>query len=285
MTIAAGFHFDVGVLVCADTQFSSPSLKFHAPKLSSTLSLGKKQMHMVFAMSGTDGYMQTAIESCEQALCQVNEDQELDESFLRETLQKALVAVYGDHFYPHPRYGYTDGPQVELIVGVLTDDSDPMLFSTQETTVTPIYDYRCIGSGGDLATQVLKPLIISSDSRSLRQTVLLATHALKIAKESDPSCGGISQFAIINRDGFESPIVNSEIDSFEAYSKVFQGIMNDLFYAAADIDNEAECISKALTSIQRQAREIREEQKASREKRERLIRMLGPSEQSASQGT
>ena len=279
MTIAAGFYYDKGILLCADTQFSAPSIKFYQPKLTSTISVGAKDVHVGFAMSGTDGYMQTAVASCEKALCEVDEVKELNEHFVREILENALVEVYSKHLYSHPRYGYPDGPSVDLIIGVLTSDSEPMLFSTQETTVSPVTDeFRCVGSGGLIAAQALRPLVGPSASRSLKKTLLLATHGLKVAKDSDLYCGGTSEFAVINGSGFERRVPGLNIEYLESYSQVFQGIMNDLFFAAVDIENEAECISKALRTVKSRSLEIWNEQRAAREKRERLLQMLSPDE-------
>lgn len=277
MTIAAGFFYKGGILVCADSQFTSPSVKFHAPKLSSAESFGSKDVNMVFAMSGSHGYMQTAVAACERALYSIDEDKELDEDFVMATLEDALVSVYEKHFYKHPRYGYTDGPQVSLIAGVWTTDNKPVLFETEETTVKPIDNYACIGSGADIANQVLRPLAGDHD-RSLKNTVLLATHALKAAKDSDPNCGGDSQFATINMRGWESPVARFTIESYEAYSAIYQQIQNDLFFASAEIENAGQCIAKAMENIKLRAGEIDMQQHRARENRNQLIKMLMPVE-------
>lgn len=119
MTIAAGFQFNGGILICADSQFSSPSIKFFDTKLSelhNSDESGTDVVNTVVGMAGTDGYMQMVVDKVEDAIGLAYLDGELDPSRIKpeDVIEEALVAAYKKHIYPHPHYGYTDGPQVQF---------------------------------------------------------------------------------------------------------------------------------------------------------------------------
>jgi 20S proteasome alpha/beta subunit len=283
MTIAAGFRFKGGIFVCADSQFSTPSVKLYGSKLSETQLQnwnGSSEVRIVFAMSGTDGYMQMAVEACEQAIVKLfyNDGVPRTED-VRNALADSLVKLYQQHLYPHPRYGYTDGPQVSLIVGVWLPRDGCELFWTSETTVNMIGDCQFIGSGGEIGAYSILQVINKNwmalyRPLPLKDTVLLATHALNVAKESDPYCGGESEFAALYEDGAVGPVTKFDIESIEAYSSTFQSILRNLFFAAADFDLDDEKIKRGLVFSNGELARIREEQRESARKRQALIEAL-----------
>lgn len=117
MTIAAGFQFNRGVLLCADTQYTGGSIKFFQSKLyqsSGTNGSGMERVDAVVAASGSDGYMQAVVSQCEETTIWNFAFREGDEGNagdkLREKLEDTLCAYYEKHIYKHPHYGYTGGP-------------------------------------------------------------------------------------------------------------------------------------------------------------------------------
>lgn len=280
MTVAAGFTFDSGVLVCADTQFTSPSVKFNATKIThaSCSGLKRKEIQSIFAMSGTDGHMQTAVAACERAIADELVDRdphELGFDAVKDCLEKALVDVYEKHFFRHKHYGYVGGPDVSLIIGVLPPDSQAHLYWTQETTVNEIEEYKFVGSGADIARYVTEPLLIRNRDMTLDEVILLATHALRTAKASDPHTGGISQFsALYDKGNRQNRIEKFDISNTEAYSKTFESIVRDLFYASADWDAENSGARFASWFADQKLEMIRAEQREERLKRKRLLAAL-----------
>ena len=280
MTVAAGFTFGSGVLICADTQFTSSSVKFNATKIVHASASGQdqKEIESVFAMSGTDGHMQTAVSACERAIANDLTDRDPDElgfDAVKDCLEKALVDVYEKHFFRHKHYGYVGGPEVSLIVGVLVPDHNAYLYWTQETTVNEIEEYMFVGSGADIARYVTEPLLIRNRDMTLDEVMLLATHALRTAKASDPHTGGTSEFSVLY-DGTRNPkrVEKFDISNTEAYSKTFESIVRDLFYASADWDAEQSGARFATWFADQKLTLIREEQKDQKLKRDRLLAAL-----------
>jgi 20S proteasome alpha/beta subunit len=280
MTIAAGFGFQGGVMICADRQFSGASVKLFQTKLShldyiDIDSLDAPTLKSIFAMSGTDGYMQMAVERCEDALVKLASDSSanVDALSVRDALTDALVEVHNKHFFNHPRYGYTDGPSVSLVIGVRPTGEDALLYWTNETTINQVVGYKCVGSGAEIASYAMSPLYENS-SITLKDLLLVATHGLRIAKQYDPYCGGESEFAILLDSGQKSAVEGFEISAAEAYSTTFQKIMRDLFFASADLDKEDADVRRVVGYLRSSADQIRKEQRKEQKKRHDLLTRL-----------
>jgi hypothetical protein len=147
-----------------------------------------------------------------------------------------------------------------------------MLFWTNETTVNPVSGYKCIGSGAEIATYVLAPIIDNQKPPTLDEAIRLATHALKAAKDADPYCGGKSEFAVIDNGGSTSPVTSFDISAGEVYSQTFQGILRELFFAIGrDRDGG---IKATIEKLRKKAPEIRREQQLGQTARALLFRNL-----------
>jgi len=273
VTIAAGFKFKDGILVCADTQYTS-SVKFHQSKISSATVASDKfdYLEMVFAMSGTDGHMQMAVEVCEDAIsrCDVADSGFIYEA--RDQCASALATLYEKHFFPHKLYGYEGGPSASLIIGIYVTGEGSDLLWTHETAVTFADKYHIVGSGSDLARYAIEPLF--QDDLTLDEVTLLATHALRVTKQGDPYCGEKSQFAAIFDSGLTSEVEEFEVIQGESYSETFQGIMRKLFFAGADVEMTKYDIGEMIDDVKLEIGVIRREQQREREKRQKLIQKL-----------
>jgi hypothetical protein len=280
MTIAAGLQFDQGVLICADSQFSSPSLKFFDTKLSHhTVSHlgGENILYSILAMSGTDGYMQMAVTECQNALCELatRPPDDIHQDSIRAVLTKTMVDLHKTHLFKHPHYGYTGGPNISLIAAVWMKDWNATLYWTNETAVNEVpFADPCIfvGSGSEIARYVTKPLLNADEDLSLEQAILVATHALRTAKDADPNCGGRSEFAVLYDDGRYSGIESFDISTPESHSQTFEQILRDLFFVSGNIDDPSR--KHILTIANAQLRRIRQEQKVDRGKRRKLEEAL-----------
>jgi 20S proteasome alpha/beta subunit len=289
MTIAAGVQFNGGVLLCADTQYSSQSIKFFDTKILRTSGhdsrMDDPELHLwsaAIAFSGTDGYMQMAVDQIDNALADFGFGPEEGSTVnnLREKISDVLVEFHKKHIYGHPHYGYMGGPSVSCLIGVYAHGGGIMLYSSNETAIKEIsFVEPCafIGSGREIAEYAIKPLIRPSAKEvglSLEEAILLATHALRVAKKFDPNCGGYSEFAVIYDDGRGSSVETREILNAEDYSHAFDRVLQNLFYAAADPqDSSARTqlkISKGLLET------ISAEQHELMDERRSLARALRP---------
>ena len=280
MTIAAGVQFAGGVLLCADTQYSGGSIKFFDTKLSRytfTDDEGREQMNAVVAASGTDVYMQSLVRVFEDAIFRFDFDQEQGSpnEALRRNLETALGEFYQKHIFKHPHYGYTSGPFVELLLAMHVTGQNACLFRTSEAVVEeiPWADPVCvfIGSGGDVASQAVRPLL-SPDLMGLRrgpsfdEAILLACHALRIAKQNDAYCGGDSEFAVLFDDGSQGGIAHSEIMSSEKYSEAFDQVLRRLFFSVANGEKKFQVSDRELESLRAEQQELIERRRLIRER-------------------
>ena len=286
MTIAAGFQFNGGVLLCADSQYSGRSIKFFDSKLKELTQHsrdGDEQFRSVIAVSGTDCYLDMAVSACENAMLKVIDADAVDigePDAIRTALSDALCEFHQKQIFKHPHYGYSDGPSVTLLIAVRVD-GNATIFRTQETAVTEISFFDpCvfIGSGSEVARYAVTPLIkpdAYNEGLTLDEAVLLGTHALRIAKHYDPYCGGWSQFAVLSDDGSASDVARREIDSGEVYSKAFEEILQRLFYSAAQLDGEEGLHNEdELWRLSVKLRELRDVQRSSISARRNLTEEL-----------
>jgi 20S proteasome alpha/beta subunit len=276
VTIAAGFKFKDGVLVCADTQYTSPSIKLNKSKMSSALiGSDKVSLEVVFAMSGTDGHMQMAMETCEDAVgkCDI-----ADSGFIYEARNQcadALANLYAKHFYPHKLYEYQGGPNASLIIGIYVTGEGTELLWTSESAVAFVDKYQVVGSGADLARYAIDPLFMVD--MTLEETILLAVHALRVAKKGDPNCGGTSEFAVLLNSGLGTGIADLTIPQ-ESYSETFENIMRTLFFAGSDMEMAKHDIGAIVDDVKAQLGTIINEQRKERNRRQKLMsRLLGGS--------
>lgn len=277
MTIAAGFRFDRGILVCADTQFSGQAVKFNESKLSLGIAIRPEidevSVRSIIAMSGTDGHMQSAVSKCERALAEIK-PKHLSKAVIRDVLEDALVKFYEKHMYKHKFYQMEGGPHVSLIIGTWWKGGEPTIFWSQETTVNEIQDFKCVGHGGEMARYVISPLLPHPYFRPLKDVLLVAIHGLQQTKKADPYCGGESEFGVILSDGHWKMESGFDISQGEAFSKTFQEILSNLFFASADLDLSDEKVKEAMHLLELSVGNIRAEQKEHKERREGLLHML-----------
>jgi 20S proteasome alpha/beta subunit len=290
MTIAAGFQFNGGVLICADRQYSGPSIKFFETKLSylDTVEPGsdrrKESLHTVIAMTGTDGYMQTVCEQVQDAIHRAYDNTDADQRSAiveREVIEQALAKAYKKHIYPHPHYGYTTGPVVELLIGIWKRGENATLYRTTETSANAVsfFDpFVFLGSGSDVARYAISPLVspsmYSAAGLTLNECILLASHTLRVAKQNDIYCGGESEFAVLYDNGSTGGVAKSKIDAIEKYSETFEEILRRLFFAVADMESRFTATGIDFTNEQIEL--IRNEQAKLRTERDRLASLLSP---------
>ena len=273
VTIAAGFKFDDGLIICADTQQTySGVLKLDATKLVPINFAHNGRSQVVFAISGSVRYAQMAIQKIQAAIAKRRpEDMTLLGIF--ESIETELLAFHKAHIYPHPRYGMLGGPEFSLLVGAWSHLDGMGLFRTDDTAVNGIDDYACVGTGEYLAHYLVKPLY-QSTGLELNEIVALATHVLLNAKVHVDGCGGNSEFIVIHKDGHLSPVGWFDISQGESYSQDFEGAMQLVFYAAADLNKSSDDLTAALEAFRSILETGKAQRAQEREKRSKLIKAL-----------
>jgi 20S proteasome alpha/beta subunit len=273
VTIAAGFKFDDGLVICADTQQTySGVLKLNATKLVPINFAHNGRSQVIFAIAGSVRYARMAVQKIQAAIAgRTPEDMTLLGIF--ESIETELLAFHKAHIHPHPRYGMSGSPEFQLLIGAWSHIDGMGLFMTDDTAVNGVDDYACVGTGEYLAHYLAKPLYQSTDLE-LNEIVALATHILLNAKVYVDGCGGNSEFIVLHKDGQLSPVKWFDISQGESYSQDFEQAMQLVFYAAADLkksDDDLKAAIAALTSLLESGKAQRAQAK---ERRDKLIKAL-----------
>jgi 20S proteasome alpha/beta subunit len=191
VTIAIGMPYDFGVLLCADTQHETYTLKTHGPKVGSFDCPGGI---VGYAMAGHGPFAKSAIKKCEKRL-----KQRTTES-IAELLEQELETEYRRNVFQHPSQATDHSLAYWFLLSVWSNDDGLKLYSTWQTSMTEVDGLECIGIGQDLAQYIIKPSYYPRMTE--REVMILTAYALARVKEFVPGCGGHSQVLLMsNQDG------------------------------------------------------------------------------------
>ncbi len=229
MTVAAGFRFDEGLMLCTDTKHTySGAMKLQSPKIFKTeYASGLKT---AFCIVGSVRYCKMIVQKCESALATLAPE-ETSKIEVKTVVETILLTAFQEHLYKHP--DFSKGPlSVSFLIGVWSPVDGIGFYSTEDTAINELFGYECLGQGSYLGHYLLRGLF--RDNLSIEEVSLLATHMLIQTKNYDDSCGGDSQFIWFRRDGTVSDIAYFDISQNENYSQWTENARKLIFY---DIPN------------------------------------------------
>lgn len=234
MTIAAGFCFKDGILLCADTQHTSSS-KTNESKILQIQHCGAT---LILVLTGRTRFAHRGYEKIKEQV-QLLSAQNLGKRTVQDAIERALRQVFNDHIYSHPDWGKSDGPDFSFIIGGYSPIDGPFLLATEETVCIEMPSYVCLGSGSYLGDYLCR--IYRRDRASVSEAIHLAIYILHQAKSYDANCGGESEFVVLRNDGTPSPVTGFDVNLGEAHSVKFTRCVSFIFGALADVsiqDNE-----------------------------------------------
>jgi 20S proteasome alpha/beta subunit len=238
MTIAAGFKFDGGILLCADTEQTQGELKFDSSKIV-TVDL-RPACTVAFALAGDVAYATMAIQEMKQELNRA----ETDHQSIEDLIKAKLSDIYTRLIYPHPRAAYGDAPSFDLLIAVWSE-GDSRLLATHDTAVSEVFTYECIGAGLSLAKYLIKPLYKIGISR--RNVEMIAARTLTHVKSNVAYCGQQSEFIVLESDGLLSKRTLASqhqiIDTLDTFLPV-------VFFSAADLTASDDDVKNALKALE-----------------------------------
>lgn len=211
MTIAAGFCYDNGILLCADSQYTG-SAKINQTKIFPIEYEGGRA---VFALAGNEAYAKQAIQESEHAVRRKGRRWQ-NPSGVKKIIGDVVRSVYLDHIDLRPPSEQYDS-QIFLLVAVWGSVEGLHLYATRKTAIFEVDGYDCIGIGDYLARFIVGPVYEEAGASKLmrgksslhisqRQAAVLALEAMAAIKRHDPNCGGASELVAISSDGSMSPI-------------------------------------------------------------------------------
>lgn len=279
MTIAAGFCFKDGILLCADTEQTVGQLKINDSKI---ISENFPDCSIAFAIAGDVAQATSAVQQILADLRECTDSRTV--SFIECTIRSRIEDIYQRLLLQHPRANYGDSPFFDLVVAVRSIGESPCLFASSESAVTRIKEYACRGVGLILAGYLIKPLYHKVMSPS--EVKAIAAHMMNHVKASVSGCGGSSEILIVDKFGIH-PQTPYDVQEYESFAKVIDEDLPMLYWIAADLNNSDEDVDGILDvfrddimtqrKLAREAHEKREKRMQVRNKKAALLLGANPS--------
>jgi len=239
VTIAAGFRFDNGALLCADTKYVG-AMALYNPKL---FPKGYKNgTASIFAVVGNSAFSRMAVDKCEAALAQLSDP---SQSKMTAAIESVLLKVHKQHVFPHPDRNLEGGPDFWLILALYSPVDKVSTFYTTQTALVPFDLYHCSGSGEYLGHYLIKPRYQKHEP--LNRAVSVACTALTRIKSYDANCGGNSQFILLDNDGYIGEARQFNITSTERFSEQFHDLSEHLYEEISDVELSKEEVAKKFS--------------------------------------
>lgn len=245
VTIAAGFRFNDGVVLCADTQETVLHAKSAVPKLRiEPFNKLKKDspQELVVAMAGSgDGpWIDHLTEISWRNACDAVS---FDDACARiERTLKDAHREYAELF----QVGYM--PQADLVYGVKMQGRSS-LFKASGPIVNRCPDYSSIGAGYYMADFLASRMHHSDLTAS--ECSILAAYVLFQCKEYVEGCGGDSHIAVLKNSGKSFVLGNRFADRVSLQLQVTDGVIAGITLNAANKDIS----TRKFKALMRQAME------------------------------
>lgn len=234
LTIAAGFRFAEGLLLCADTQITYQSfMKLSDSKIVPIEFSSNGGSKAVFALTGSVPYCHMAIEHCRRELASQAPNR-MSSSEMMICIEEALEGFCQDHLYKHPAFERGE-ISMHMLVGTWSHvDNMLTLLATRENAVTKVTDYECLGAGQFLA-HYLVPTMFRHSAMSQDDAVNIAVHVMKETKGYVDTCGGSSQLIVLGKNGVFKHVGYVGLNRSETMSEAFKQAVQRLLVCSADL--------------------------------------------------
>ena len=253
LTIAAGFTFSDGILICADSEVSDSLAKFKESKIR-TVTIGNNETKLIFAFAGTVPYVKRAIEYCWKGIGEIPAGERTNDS-IRDRIEERLDQFHQKFVYPHPQYKYDPGAIAQLLIGVWPRCTGrPTLYVTYEGVVNEVSEYDAIGTGSYFARYTCANLW--QRNMSLQRAILLAAHMLQQTKNNVPGCGKSSAIIYLQVGGVLESASPIDINGIEEYSDRFVKFMSRI---VLDVVDPNVSLGEQLAIFNKTAEEFREQ--------------------------
>ncbi|MGA8598522.1 MAG: hypothetical protein WB676_27710 [Bryobacteraceae bacterium] len=249
MTIAAGFVYDDGVLLFADTQVEALAMKTHERKVGSFSCPGGQ---IGYAMAGNASQATSAMQKCAKRIKKVRPEEVI------EKMEEALDDEYRRVVFSHPTYGTDWNLGYWFLISYWSaSERRTHLFVTQEHTLKRVDDRReCIGIGRDLAHYLLT--LSAHDSMDERRALMLATYVLTKVKDHVPGCGGTSHLLVMRNDGFVYLANPFPFEQVARQSAPYEWSTRHLLVSTVNAELTDSEFEEAIDSVAANARHLRQ---------------------------
>ena len=229
VTIAAGFCFDKGLLLCADTQYSADQKTYE----SKVFHIQHYGAHVLMLLVGSEGYAKRAVEMVAAEVKNIPADG-LTKENLHNAIEFGMRKMLERHVYNRPDLGRETCPDFQFVIGLYSPADGIFLMKTEGETAFVVDGKACLGTGSYLGDYLSRMYL--GPQQSLNNAVALATYLLHEVKAHDTHCGGQSELRVLWNDGRVSPVEIQDIALVEEYAPAFNKALAMIFYALADPD-------------------------------------------------
>jgi 20S proteasome alpha/beta subunit len=223
VTIAMGFCARDGVVLCADSQYTTLA-KAEGPKIFSWTG---KHAAVLFAFAGDIANALMLIQDCQGVLSEMINSPPSTKR-INHILRTVIRTFQREYIDSRPAQEREDA-QVDLILAIAAKDERTKLFYTNKAAMVEFDTYKLAGSGGYLGEYMVQRAYDSQMTTD--DAVVLAMHTLAAVKKHDVNCGGPSQFATI-RSGLMSGVVPFNVMAADEdallYEKRSAGLLLDI---------------------------------------------------------
>lgn len=276
LTIAAGFRFAGGVLLCADSEMThGTELKTRGSKIF-PYSFKASGSKAVFTFSGDVPLSKMCIQKIAHKLASDAEDRR-SLSMMYDSASEQLYEFHHKYVFKHPRYGYGDGPCVNLIIGMWSaQDQQLGLYQSSEEALIEVDDLDAMaitGSGSSFASYVARPLV-PHGLMGIADLVTVGTYVLKEAKEHVPGCGKSSELITITAKGEIGNLGWLHSSEVEKVADGFTVGMQHLFLETCDLDTPEEQVRERFDGLWMVIEATRKALLRDREMRQGLVDLI-----------
>jgi len=276
MTIAAGFRFADGILLCADTQITYEGIA----KVSGTKILPfefkRSALKVVFTFSGDVSYAKGGIKACVRKIKKL-EPPTIALEDVESAISESLNSYFQNLVYKHPHYKMPGGPDFWLIVGIWSPKDGLGLYETADAVVTKVSDgdkFAMTGIGATLGRYLAKPMMLHS-GYSMSDIGTVSTHFLSEVKEHVDGCGKGSELIVLSKDGLFSSIGGLGTAHIEDVFGAIQNSINLMFLDLCDLEKPGdEAVVERLKTLHMLVVSCRQHMLKEAEKHRGMLRLL-----------
>jgi hypothetical protein len=231
MTIAVGFCFEGGILLGADSQYETYTMRTYGAKMGFFES-GKSVV--AFALAGHSRFAWSAINKCQEKL-----GGPIQKQHLASEIETILENEYRRNVLTHPAATTDPTIHYNCLIAICIPGKSISLYSTHETAMNPVAEYECIGIGESLAQFLIGP------SRTIKRfsdedALTLAAQVLDATKIHVPGCGGHSMVLVLRTDGTVDFMAAPAVEHLEKHLKSFDDEVRKLALSFGEFSRRGE---------------------------------------------
>jgi hypothetical protein len=270
MTIALGFMCTDGIVLAADRELSTPTVKIDGPKawiFAYPREAEDPQLRVCLVGAGDYAFIKFAAEQLDDLLMKwVAQHGAPTIDDVKDVIQTVIMDVHHEHLYPigqpHER------PAIDLLIGLWLKSGRMRLARTSLTAVTKVWNYEAVGIGSDLANFLVRRFY--ADRIPISSAMFWASYVLMHAKKYVPGCGGPSDVIAMFKSGTTGALKKGTIATYEQFATEFEAAIHPAFMGGADEsvkqDLFMQCVDELAvklkvlrdpTFIQKQAEQVR----------------------------